>query len=120
MRRRHFNIAIVFVWALAHGVWIGAGMHSLSDVGSRLNTAKGRVSACAGCRSAVDSREAQSLSSSAGCSICQLSTVLPETASVSLPVIYFAPVVFAAPQPFAGIAPSFDACALPPTHAPPV
>jgi hypothetical protein len=121
MRDRRIHIAIAFVWALAHGVWMGAGMHSFSDVGARLSaTNKGGAPSCAGCQFIPDAPQADStLARSGGCAVCELSTVLPEAASIPMPVISAAPAIFAEPISFIMAAPACVACELPPAHAPP-
>ena len=77
--KRSFKIALVFVWALAHGAWMGAGWHAAGEQTFQSRTPEQRF-ACA-CRREAASTPTPLLSdagNSAKCAICQLSTLLPD------------------------------------------
>jgi hypothetical protein len=77
-QRRFFNIALVFVWALAHGVWIGAGWHASSETAADTSTAQAFHCACAKFQSQTHTSVAGEAKNADACSICQLSTLLPD------------------------------------------
>ena len=123
MRNRHLHIAVVFVWALAHGVWMGAGMHSFAALGTRSETANngGRGAICASCvRFDTPTISDVSLRSSDPCAVCKLSTVLPELAQVHTFVASGALPVHSSPASLEEIDRSFTAHLFPLAHAPPV
>lgn len=88
MRSRQLHIAVVFVWALAHGVWMGAGMHAFTALGANTPNKGGARAVCATCVH-FDSSESISNTPAAGdaCAVCKLSTVLPEVASIQTTVV---------------------------------
>jgi hypothetical protein len=90
-QRRYFNIAIVFVWALAHGVWIGAGWHAASETSADASARSGFHCACAQSASKTGAPVASEAATADICSLCQLSVVLPDVPAPQLSV---------APEPF--------------------
>jgi len=118
MRQRTFKIIVVFVWALAHGAWIGASWHAASEP-SLSSSAENR---CHSCRHPVELTKTASVSDAREhhCQICQLSTLLPDVPAHAQIALFGAPAEFASPAQLTEhcrISPEY---ALPPAHAPPV
>jgi hypothetical protein len=122
MRSRQLHIAVVFVWALAHGVWMGAGMHAFTALGSSTpNKGEGRA-VCATCVHYDASSESIANAAAAGdaCAVCKLSTVLPEVASIHTPITFEPLPAHTAPLALEEGQRSITAHLFPLAHAPPV
>jgi hypothetical protein len=85
-QRRFFNIAIVFVWALAHGVWIGAGWHAASETSANASARSGFHCACSQSAPKTGAPVASEAAKADVCSVCQLSMVLPDVPAPQLSV----------------------------------
>lgn len=127
MRNRHLNIAVVFVWALAHGVWMGAGMHAFTELGGRADAAAnkgGGSSLCASCvrfgASSTKTSLSENMTSADECAVCKLSTVLPEVSPIRSVVVGGALPIHTAPAALTETVRSFNANLFPLAHAPPV
>ena len=122
MRDHNVKILVVFVWALAHGIWMGAGWHAAEVYRPNSNTATSALT-CAGCTRQFSSRSSprdqMTDANPAVCHVCQLSSVMPDVPEIAALSLSAVIPTFAEPQALPAqrcITPDFT---LPLTLAPP-
>lgn len=111
--RRRFHIALVFVWALAHGMWMGAVWHSASAHGAVTFKNPGT---CCGARGS--DRLTNAPAAAPSCAVCALATVAPDQPPVLASFALPAPVIFTTAILFRET-PRACVAELPPSRAPP-
>lgn len=120
MNKRRIGLPLVFLWALTHGIWIGANWHA----GGIANFSAGASTAHANCacQPGAASKNVQisnPVAAPAACSVCNLSLLshdIPlhnQTPVLHAKVYCLAAVFFAAPV-------VARLCPLPPGRGPPV
>ena len=122
MRLRRIRLPLILLWALAHGVWMGAGWHAGSQLGfADAQTTKAAPCSCAWRPVAKHAAQLTRTQATAahGCAVCELGLVAPEVPA-TFQVATVAPVIptrgFACFSHEVSAAPTF----LPPSRAPPV
>lgn len=82
--RRRFHVALVFVWALAHGMWMGAVWHAAGAHGSTESAA----SPCHCRAKSAQHNVTNAAVQTPNCAVCALATIAPEQpAQFALPLL---------------------------------
>lgn len=116
--KRRIGVPLILLWALAHGMWIGAGMHAGTQL--ELGAPRERLTCACACLSVKPTSQLRSANatSAQACAVCALGIIAPD-----VPIVTVIATVPPLPTPRASIvvvaeriaAPQF----LPPSRAPP-
>jgi hypothetical protein len=122
--KRRIGVPLILLWALAHGMWIGAGLHAGSQLNFEVPAVAPLASHSCACAWTPHTKQSSQLSSinptvAQSCAVCALGIVVPEVPVVTV-IIAVPPLPAPRTVAFTPIENSTESQFLPPSRAPPI